>query len=44
MPSVIGLAIIPFLPVVCDEPVEHLLEHAFDAAWPHKGGAHAKEH
>ena len=26
VPSVIGLAIIPLLPMCCDEPVEHLLE------------------
>jgi mitochondrial fission process protein 1 len=26
VPSVIGLAIIPLLPVCCDEPVENLLE------------------
>ena len=26
IPSLVGLAIIPLLPAVCDEPVEHLLE------------------
>jgi hypothetical protein len=26
VPSVVGLAIIPLLPMACDEPVEHVLE------------------
>ena len=45
IPSMIGLAIIPLLPSVCDEPVEHLLEEAFDYAWPHNEDTpHAKSH
>ena len=45
IPSMIGLAIIPLLPSVCDEPVEHLLEEAFDYAWPHNDATpHAKSH
>jgi len=33
-PTLAGLALIPLLPTVCDEPVEHAVEAAFDAAWP----------
>uniref|UniRef100_A0A6U5XQ52 Mitochondrial fission process protein 1 n=2 Tax=Guillardia theta TaxID=55529 RepID=A0A6U5XQ52_GUITH len=42
-PTILGLAIIPFLPMVCDEPVEHLLEYAFDKAWPVEGDHHHKD-
>jgi len=33
-PSVIGLCLIPVLPSVCDEPVEHAVDWAFDKYWP----------
>eukprot|EP00960_Hanusia_phi_P030976 748996-Hanusia_phi.AAC.1 len=42
-PTIVGLAIIPFLPMVCDEPVEHALEYAFDKAWPVEGGHHHED-
>lgn len=32
-PTAVGLAIIPFLPIL-DHPAEHILEIAFDRAWP----------
>jgi len=32
-PTAVGLAIIPFLPIV-DEPAEHVLGWVFDRAWP----------
>lgn len=36
LPSVIGLACIPFMPYV-DEPIEHVIEMGFDKAWPVEG-------
>jgi len=38
-PTLVGLAIIPFLPAVCDEPVEHALDAGFDTYWPTEGGS-----
>jgi len=43
-PTVAGLALIPLLPKICDEPVEHAIEAAFDSAWPVAGPAHTKSH
>ena len=31
-----GLALIPLMPYI-DEPVEHVIELAFDKAWPKEG-------
>ncbi|KAI9352148.1 mitochondrial 18 KDa protein-domain-containing protein [Obelidium mucronatum] len=33
-PSGLGLATIPFLPLIFDKPVEHAIEFAFDSIWP----------
>jgi len=33
-PSIIGLCLVPVLPSVCDEPVEHAVDWAFDKYWP----------
>lgn len=33
-PSIVGLSMIPLLPLYLDEPVEHALEHAFDNYGP----------
>ncbi|GBG27263.1 Mitochondrial fission process protein 1 [Hondaea fermentalgiana] len=33
-PVLTGLAMIPFMPVLIDEPVEHLVEMGFDKFWP----------
>ncbi|KAJ3288927.1 hypothetical protein HDU79_004456 [Rhizoclosmatium sp. JEL0117] len=33
-PSAIGLATIPFLPIIFDKPVEHTIEFAFNTIWP----------
>ncbi|KAJ3031606.1 UNVERIFIED_CONTAM: hypothetical protein HDU68_002209 [Siphonaria sp. JEL0065] len=33
-PSGIGLATIPFLPLIFDKPVEHAIEFAFNTIWP----------
>ena len=38
-PTVAGLAIIPALPLV-DEPIEHLIDQAFEKYWPEEGGGH----
>lgn len=38
LPSLCGLALIPFMPYV-DEPVEHVIDVAFEAAWPNPEGA-----
>mmetsp|Transcript_1583 Transcript_1583/g.3810 ORF Transcript_1583/g.3810 Transcript_1583/m.3810 type:complete len:250 (-) Transcript_1583:9-758(-) len=43
-PTVFGLLLIPFLPTVCDVPVEHGIEWAFDEYWPKKGGEEEKKH
>jgi fission process protein 1 len=40
-PTVAGLALIPALPFICDEPVEHLVNEAFARYWPEPA---AKEH
>lgn len=42
-PTVAGLAIIPALPLV-DEPIEHLIDEAFEKYWPEEGGSHAHGH
>ena len=41
-----GLALVPFLPKVCDEPVEHAVEQAFHTMWPVHAAdaAHEKKH
>mmetsp|Transcript_7088 Transcript_7088/g.12453 ORF Transcript_7088/g.12453 Transcript_7088/m.12453 type:complete len:216 (-) Transcript_7088:274-921(-) len=33
-PVVTGLAMIPFMPVLIDEPVEHAVHYAFNELWP----------
>jgi hypothetical protein len=38
-PTLTGLAIIPFLPVMLDEPCEHAIGWLFDTYWPVAGGA-----
>jgi len=38
-PTVVGLLLIPLLPFVCDEPVEHALDYAFEKGWPPKDGS-----
>jgi len=43
-PTIVGLAIIPFLPAVCDEPVEHAIEWGFDEYWPSKPASKAHSH
>lgn len=44
-PTVAGLALIPLLPKICDEPVEHAVASAFDSAWPVPGhGPRAAPH
>ena len=45
-PTVAGLALIPLLPSLVDEPIEHAVEWGFDTYWPEKGHApkpHGKE-
>lgn len=37
-PTLTGLAIIPFLPVMLDEPCEHAIGFLFDKLWPVPGG------
>uniref|UniRef100_A0A6B2LLG7 Mitochondrial fission process protein 1 n=1 Tax=Arcella intermedia TaxID=1963864 RepID=A0A6B2LLG7_9EUKA len=34
-PTMVGFAIIPFLPYMFDHPVEQGVEYAFDYVWPH---------
>jgi len=43
-PTIVGLVIIPFLPAVCDEPVEHAIEYGFDEVWPRKDGKKGHAH
>jgi hypothetical protein len=44
-PTLMGLALVPFLPTIFDHPSEHLLDHAFDRFWPTKySHAHAHAH
>ncbi|KAG8457445.1 hypothetical protein KFE25_011300 [Diacronema lutheri] len=38
-PTLTGLALIPWLPRLLDEPAEHAIGWAFDAFWPVEGGA-----
>ncbi len=38
-PVFTGLAIIPLMPVLIDEPVEHAVEWGFDKYWPEEKGA-----
>ena len=33
-PTIAGLALIPALPYVVDEPCEHAIDYAFDQVWP----------
>mmetsp|Transcript_12401 Transcript_12401/g.34823 ORF Transcript_12401/g.34823 Transcript_12401/m.34823 type:complete len:187 (-) Transcript_12401:227-787(-) len=33
-PSLVGLACVPALPALVDEPVEHSIEYLFDTYWP----------
>ncbi|KNC84265.1 hypothetical protein SARC_03513 [Sphaeroforma arctica JP610] len=40
-PTAAGLALIPFLPMICDEPVEKIVDTAFDTLWPTK--KHARQ-
>ena len=43
-PSVVGLSLIPILPMILDEPVEHGLEWAFGNYGPWaKSGGHKKK-
>jgi hypothetical protein len=42
-PSAVGLAIIPFLPLV-DHPVEHGIDYLFDTFWPVQKKLHVKIH
>lgn len=37
-PSLVGLSLLPALPIVFDDPVESLIEKAFDKFWPIAGG------
>lgn len=37
-PTIAGLAIIPALPLV-DEPIEHIIDRAFEQYWPQEGGS-----
>lgn len=43
-PVVTGLALIPFMPVLIDSPVEHGVELAFDAFWPRPEGSRHAPH
>lgn len=36
-PTVTGLALIPFLPTLLDEPCEHAIDWAFEKYWPVEG-------
>eukprot|EP00512_Aurantiochytrium_limacinum_P007603 CAMPEP_0171526244 /NCGR_PEP_ID=MMETSP0959-20130129/10272_1 /TAXON_ID=87120 /ORGANISM="Aurantiochytrium limacinum, Strain ATCCMYA-1381" /LENGTH=203 /DNA_ID=CAMNT_0012067619 /DNA_START=113 /DNA_END=724 /DNA_ORIENTATION=+ len=36
-PVFAGLGIIPFMPMLIDEPVEHVVDMAFDRFWPEEG-------
>lgn len=42
-PTVVGLAVIPFLPSTIDEPIEHAVDAAFDRYWPIIMAAEQKE-
>jgi fission process protein 1 len=39
-PTLTGLALIPALPLLLDEPAEHAIGWAFDRFWPVPGGGH----
>ena len=43
-PTLTGLAIIPFLPVMLDEPCEHAIGYLFDKFWPVPGGGATHGH
>lgn len=43
-PTVLGLSILPFLPIACDEPVEYLVDLAFDTALGPLKNGHAHGH
>ena len=43
-PVIAGLALIPALPFICDEPVEHVIDWAFDEWWPDQYAHLKKEH
>jgi len=42
-PSVIGIGIIPFLPLL-DHPIEHICQSGFDRFWPIERLHKKKEH
>lgn len=39
-PVGLGLSVVPFLPYICDHPVEYATDLAFDTFWPNKDGEH----
>ena len=43
-PTIAGLAFIPALPFVIDEPAEHVIDTVFDKVWPSKHGGHGASH
>jgi fission process protein 1 len=44
-PTSMGLAVVPFLPFICDEPVERATDFVFDRFWPSsKAAADKKKH
>ena len=51
-PTIAGLMLIPALPYAVDEPAEHIIDYAFEKAWPlpvkagsssHSSSSHAKK-
>jgi fission process protein 1 len=40
----LGLCTIPFLPFICDHPVEYAVDRVFDEFWPLKDGAKSHGH
>eukprot|EP01112_Ceratiomyxa_fruticulosa_P014979 TRINITY_DN4351_c0_g1_i2.p1 TRINITY_DN4351_c0_g1~~TRINITY_DN4351_c0_g1_i2.p1 ORF type:complete len:234 (-),score=45.17 TRINITY_DN4351_c0_g1_i2:136-753(-) len=42
VPSMVGLAVIPFLPIY-DHPVEHAIDYLYDRFWPVPEAAHQKK-
>eukprot|EP01012_Entosiphon_sulcatum_P023378 TRINITY_DN2837_c0_g1_i1.p1 TRINITY_DN2837_c0_g1~~TRINITY_DN2837_c0_g1_i1.p1 ORF type:complete len:188 (+),score=12.72 TRINITY_DN2837_c0_g1_i1:39-602(+) len=43
-PTTAGLALVPVLPYLIDEPVEHGLDYAFDKVWPNPAAEHSRSH
>ncbi|KAI8902471.1 mitochondrial 18 KDa protein-domain-containing protein [Globomyces pollinis-pini] len=43
-PTGLGLALIPALPIMFDDPIEIAMEKAFDYAWPLSEEAHQRAH